>query len=168
MVIGATIAAALTLPVATTPGAQGAGAQAPHPQAAGHVEVSNWTAYHGEASGAGETTSSTPLSPLVPAWTSRRLDGELYGEPLVDANRVFVATENDTVYALSARTGRLPWRTHLAVPVPAGETAYLPCLNGVEAVRTSSSPVAVPVAQQPPTGKGRAGLRFRTGGLPVP
>ena len=29
------------------------------------------------------------------------LDGDLFGEPLVLGNDVFVATENDTVYALS-------------------------------------------------------------------
>ena len=33
------------------------------------------------------------------------LDGALYGEPLSSAGRVFVATENDTVYALSAGNG---------------------------------------------------------------
>ena len=32
------------------------------------------------------------------------LDGALYGEPLASDGRVFVATENDTVYALSAPT----------------------------------------------------------------
>ena len=35
------------------------------------------------------------------AWTSPALDGQLYTEPLVLGGRVFVATENDTVYALT-------------------------------------------------------------------
>ena len=39
------------------------------------------------------------------------LDGELYGEPLVSGGRVFVATENDTVYALSATNGAVAWST---------------------------------------------------------
>ena len=39
------------------------------------------------------------------AWTSPVLDGQLYGEPLTFGGRVFVATENDTVYALSATSG---------------------------------------------------------------
>jgi len=35
------------------------------------------------------------------AWTSAALDGSTFGEPLEDAGRVFVATENDSVYALA-------------------------------------------------------------------
>jgi glucose dehydrogenase len=40
------------------------------------------------------------------AWTSPTLDGQLYGEPLVLGDKVYVATENDTVYALSAASAR--------------------------------------------------------------
>ena len=42
------------------------------------------------------------------AWTSPMLSGELYGEPLAFAGDVFVATENDTVYALSLH-GSVVW-----------------------------------------------------------
>ena len=38
------------------------------------------------------------------AWTSPALDGGVYGEPLIDDGQVLVATENDTVYDLSAST----------------------------------------------------------------
>ena len=38
--------------------------------------------------------------------------------------QVFVATENDTVDALSATTGAVDWSSHLGTPVPAGS---LPC-----------------------------------------
>ena len=53
-----------------------------------------------------------------------RLDGQIYGEPLVYAGRVYVATENNTVYALSAATGAVAWSAHSASPVPARS---LPC-----------------------------------------
>lgn len=48
----------------------------------------------------------------------------MYGEPLVWQGQVFVGTENDTVYALSASTGTIDWWVHLATPAPAGD---LPC-----------------------------------------
>jgi len=54
------------------------------------------------------------------------LDGAAYAQPLVDGNRVVVATENDSVYGLSVSTGRVAWRTHLGSPMPGGN---LPCGN---------------------------------------
>ena len=37
-----------------------------------------------------------------PTWDDRDLDGAVYGEPLVYDATVYVATENDTVYAIAA------------------------------------------------------------------
>jgi outer membrane protein assembly factor BamB len=65
----------------------------------------SWTVYHGGPEGGGVATSVSSVHLASPAWTSPALDGELYGEPLVSGGHVFVATENDTVYALSATTG---------------------------------------------------------------
>ena len=65
----------------------------------------SWTVYHGDTAGSGVATSVTSVDVSSPAWTSTSLDGQLYGEPLVSDERVYVATENDTVYALSANTG---------------------------------------------------------------
>ena len=67
-----------------------------------------------------------------------QLDGALYGEPLSSAGRVFVATENDTVYALSAGNGRVAWSTHLATPVPSGS---LPCGDISPTVGITGTPV---------------------------
>ena len=36
----------------------------------------------------------------------------------MSAGRVYVATEDNTVYALSAATGAVAWSRHLATPVP--------------------------------------------------
>jgi outer membrane protein assembly factor BamB len=60
------------------------------------------------------------------AWTSETLDGPIYAEPLVFDGRVFVATENDSVYALDAATGEVVWRTNVGSPMPA---SALPCGN---------------------------------------
>jgi hypothetical protein len=51
-----------------------------------------------------------------PAWTSPQLDGSLFGQPLVQGSLVYVATENDTVYALSASTGAVAWSAHVGTP----------------------------------------------------
>ena len=64
--------------------------------------ATDWTVYHHDLRGSGVDTSGTSLSPASQAWESPVLDGQLYGEPLESGGRVYVATENDTVYALSA------------------------------------------------------------------
>ncbi len=83
-----------------------------------------WTVYHGNPQGTGVDTSGVTFNPPASAWTSPVLDGQLYGEPLEATGRVFVATENDTVYALAADTGAVLWSTHVGTAVPSGD---LPC-----------------------------------------
>jgi hypothetical protein len=80
-----------------------------------------WTVYHGNPLGTGVDTSGVTFNPPESAWTSPVLDGQLYGEPLEATGRVFVATENDTVYALAADSGAVLWSTHLATPVPSAD-----------------------------------------------
>ncbi len=46
------------------------------------------------------------------------LDGPTFGEPLEATGRVFVATANDTVYALAADSGEVLWSDHVGTPVP--------------------------------------------------
>jgi hypothetical protein len=41
------------------------------------------------------------------------VDGQVYAQPLVVGNTVIVATENDWVYGLDAKTGALQWKTSL-------------------------------------------------------
>src|SRR5580704_6732314 len=64
-----------------------------------------WTVYHGNAIGSGVSTALKSVTTARRAWSSPVLSGELYGEPLVFSNDVFVATENDTVYALTSSRG---------------------------------------------------------------
>jgi polyvinyl alcohol dehydrogenase (cytochrome) len=99
---------------------------------------SSWTVYHGGPAGLGTAASVAHIDTAARAWTSPRLDGRLYGEPLVWAGRVYAATENDTVYALSAATGRVAWSRHLGRPVPAGD---LPCGDIGPVVGITGTPV---------------------------
>jgi len=80
----------------------------------------------------------TSVDVASPAWTSTTFDGALYGEPLVFGGRVFVATENDTVYALSAANGTVEWSVHLASPVP---SQSLPCGDISPTVGITGTPV---------------------------
>ena len=130
-----TAAAALSLA-----GIAGAGSAAGATPAASSATAS-WPVYHGDLAGSGTGTLTGPVDTSSPAWTSPRLDGHLYGEPLVSGDRVFVATENDTVYALSASSGSVIWSKHLATPVPASS---LPCGNIGPTVGITGTPVIDP------------------------
>lgn len=84
--------------------------------------AADWPQYHRSADRSGSTAA--PLSlPLRRAWQAK-LDGAVYGEPLVVGGAVLVATENDSVYALDPASGRVRWRTHLGTPQP---QSGLPC-----------------------------------------
>jgi outer membrane protein assembly factor BamB len=64
----------------------------------------------------------------------------VYAQPLIVGDRVVIATENDTVYALRAADGTIEWKTHLGEPVRASS---LPCGN-VDPVGITSTPVVDP------------------------
>jgi len=90
----------------------------------GSMTAGNWTTYHQNSVRAG-VEPSTNISAAKAQWSGpTHLDGDVYAEPLVCGNSVYVATENDTVYALNATTGAVVWHTHLGTPVPGGT---LPC-----------------------------------------
>lgn len=107
--------------------------------------TSSWTVYHGDPSGDGVAGSVASVSLTAPAWTSSALDGQLYGEPLVSSGRVYVATENDTVYALSASNGAVAWSTHVGTPVPA---SALPCGDISPTVGITGTPVIDPARSE--------------------
>jgi len=97
-----------------------------------------WTVYHEDALGRGVAAPVSAVDTASPKWTSATLDGQLYGEPLVSGGQVYVATENDTVYGLSAATGAVAWENHLGSPVPAPS---LPCGNIGPTVGITGTPV---------------------------
>jgi len=109
---------------------------APEPVAAG--PGASWTVYHGNGEATGVQAAPVRLLPSRRAWTSPVLDGQLYGEPLVADGRIVAATENDTVYVMAARSGRILWSRHLADPVPSGD---LPCGDISPVVGITGTPV---------------------------
>ncbi len=107
------------------------------------VTPSDWTTYGGNSLRTAVDPSGNSFSPATPAWTSPALDGQLYGQPLVAAGRVYAATENDTVYALAADSGRVLWSTHLATPLDPTTVAGL-CGNIHPTVGITGTPVIDP------------------------
>lgn len=85
-----------------------------------------WTTYHHDLSRTGADTSAPSILPAASAWTTPPLDGLVYAEPVVNNGRVYVATENDSVYALDLASGAVIWRTNVGTPVP---RSALPCGN---------------------------------------
>jgi len=71
-----------------------------------------------------------------------RLDGAVYGQPLLVGDLVIAATENDSVYGLDQATGKVAWRTHVGSPVP---LADLPCGN-IDPLGITGTPVYNPAS----------------------
>jgi hypothetical protein len=106
--------------------------------AAASSAAADWPAYDRTAERSGVSVSSPALVAVRHSWTAS-VDGAVYAQPLVVGSEVIVATENDSVYALSASDGAVIWTRHLASPVPAG----LPCGN-INPSGITGTPVADP------------------------
>jgi outer membrane protein assembly factor BamB len=107
--------------------------------------VPAWTTYRHDAARSGiDPDSSAPVTPAQ-AWQTPALDGEVYAQPLVYGADVYVATENDTVYALDAATGAVAWSTHLAAPEP---SSAAPCGDISPSIGITSTPVIDPAANR--------------------
>src|SRR4051794_5153972 len=61
--------------------------------------------YHGGNDRAGSVAGFPAPHTLGHGW-SARLDGAVYGQPVVVGGTAYVGTENDTVFALDLATGR--------------------------------------------------------------
>jgi polyvinyl alcohol dehydrogenase (cytochrome) len=107
-------------PAAASAAALPAAGRSVHRLAAG-----DWPTYHRSNARDGNATDLAPLSQLSMDWHAQ-LDGAVYGQPLVVGNRIFAATENDTVYALDPDTGNALWSMHVGEPEPLSD---LPCGN---------------------------------------
>jgi outer membrane protein assembly factor BamB len=99
----------------------------------------DWTTYHRDNARSGYLPGLPDPTRLTPAW-SARLDGAVYGQPLVVGDRVLVATEADSLYALELGTGAVQWRTNIGKPVPLSE---LPCGN-IDPLGITGTPVYDP------------------------
>jgi polyvinyl alcohol dehydrogenase (cytochrome) len=89
------------------------------------IGPADWPTYHHDNARTGVADQVAPLGTLRPAWQTR-LDGAVYGQPLVIGDRVIAATEHNTVYALAAADGHVLWSASLGQPVPGSD---LPCGN---------------------------------------
>jgi len=101
--------------------------------------AADWTTYHRDNARTGYLAGLADPVRLERAW-SARLDGAVYGEPLVIGDRVLVATEHDSLYALELRGGRVLWRTNVGEPVP---LSALPCGN-IDPLGITGTPVYDP------------------------
>jgi polyvinyl alcohol dehydrogenase (cytochrome) len=86
--------------------------------------TADWPTYHRDNARTGLATDLAPLGGgLRQAWQAR-LDGAVYGQPLVVGDTILAATENDTVYGLDETTGQVLWSAHVGSPQP---RSGLPC-----------------------------------------
>ena len=99
----------------------------------------DWPVYHHAPARSGYAAATLPAGPLSIAWT-RRLDGAVYGQPLVIGGLVIAATEGDSVYGLDRTTGAVRWRAHLGTPVP---RSSLPC-GDIDPLGITGTPVYSP------------------------
>jgi outer membrane protein assembly factor BamB len=95
--------------------------------------------YHHDPSRTGFVADAPDPQHLTHLWETH-LDGAVYAEPLVIGERVLVATEHDSLYALSAQTGTILWRTSLGSPVP---LSALPC-GDIDPLGVTGTPVYDP------------------------
>ncbi len=80
----------------------------------------SWPTYHHDDGHTGFDSSQPAAITATTGWTSLGLDGSVYGEPLVYQGIVYVATLNNTVYALNQTDGSQVWSTHLRAPETTG------------------------------------------------
>jgi outer membrane protein assembly factor BamB len=106
------------------------------PAAVASFPASSWPTYDQNVARTGIAPVAAPPGNLSIAWRSV-LDGAVYGQPLLVASVVVVATENDTIYALQSATGRVAWRAHVGTPVP---RRSLPCGN-IDPLGITGTPV---------------------------
>jgi polyvinyl alcohol dehydrogenase (cytochrome) len=141
--------AACTAGGSSQPSATGAGSSrtldppgkggAPGTGAAAAFPVPVWPTFGRDAARTGGTPRLHRPGRLTVAWRAR-LDGAVYGQPLLIGNFAVVATEHNTVYALSVATGKVAWHTHVGTPVP---RSALPCGN-IDPLGITGTPVYDP------------------------
>jgi outer membrane protein assembly factor BamB len=103
------------------------------------VTPADWTTYHDNAARTGYVPGIADPQHLTHLWDVP-LDGAVYAEPLVVGGRVLVATEQDSIYSLDARTGQVRWHTSVGSPV---QLSSLPCGN-IDPLGITGTPVFDP------------------------
>src|SRR5712691_10430447 len=151
----------------TSPTATAPGSSATTPASSGAAAgAADWPTYHGTMTRAGVSTTMSAASGTPKRIQSLKLDGEVFASPIVVHGLTIVATEQDTVYAFN-QSYRQVWKRSLGSPSPAeeqgdlggiggqvdvqnicrsfggaavdGGVVYLPCTDGVRAVRVDDA-----------------------------
>src|SRR5713226_9763158 len=99
----------------------------------------DWTTYHRNNARTGLVENAPDPRQLTRAWNVR-LDGAVYAEPLVIGERVIVATEGDSLYALDRNTGQVQWHINVGSPIP---LSTLPC-GDIDPLGITGTPVFDP------------------------
>ena len=88
--------------------------------------------YHYGNTRQGVDTGDPSFRHLTKAWTTNglKISGDIYAEPLIDNGTVLVVTEEDDVYALSAKTGAVEWKVNVGKPARSGSVQAGPGLGG--------------------------------------
>jgi len=108
-------------------------------------EGQDWPTYHGDLARSGVLAGSAgSFGQASLDWATESVDGDVYASPIVAAGLVFVATENNTVYAFDSVSGRRRWAQSLGQPVDA---STLPCGNIRPVTGITGTPVADPAAK---------------------
>ncbi len=81
----------------------------------------DWNVFHGNGQRTGVFPSASNPTRLTTFW-GHRLDGAVYGSPVLHGGLVYAATEGGSVYAYTT-AGVLRWRTHVADPVTTSQLA---------------------------------------------
>ncbi|MCA1842707.1 MAG: PQQ-like beta-propeller repeat protein [Actinobacteria bacterium] len=103
----------------------------------------DWLTYHHSPDRLGVAGDQAPPGRVGRAWTSPALDGKVYAQPLVAGDRVVVATEGESLYALDRKSGKVQWQAPLGTPV-AGDS--LPCGN-IDPSGVTSTPAIDPASR---------------------
>ena len=106
------------------------------------------TTYDYSNARSGQDTVSAKITGLShnPSWNTK-LDGAVYGEPLLYGGRIYVATENDSLFALNPRNGTPVWQIHLGHAVARSLYNQAPGLGNcgnIDPLGITSTPVIDP------------------------
>ena len=80
----------------------------------------SWTTYHHDHAHTGYDSTRPAAGGASAGWVSPALDGAVYGEPLIYGGIVYVATLNNTVYALNQTDGSVVWSRNVGAPQTSG------------------------------------------------
>jgi outer membrane protein assembly factor BamB len=95
------------------------------------VPKGSWPVYHRDDGHTGSDPTLPAVTGVTPGWNSLPLDDEVYASPVVYGGIVYIATLNNTVYALNQADGSQIWALHLRAPEsrPAGSPGGPSCGN---------------------------------------